>query len=85
MKFVFERVRPKKRGGTIVTGPALACFTKSFAENVNSNTVPKISSLWLVINIQSWKVSVFSSYYSAYSDASSVFAVRRRTRRSQGP
>ncbi|KFK42727.1 hypothetical protein AALP_AA1G031900 [Arabis alpina] len=49
MKFVSERVRPKKRGDTIVTGPPLACFTKLFAENINSNTVPEISSLWLSV------------------------------------
>ncbi|CAN8311154.1 unnamed protein product [Cochlearia groenlandica] len=46
VKFVSERVRPKKRGDTIVTGPPLACFTKSFSENVNNNIVPKISYLW---------------------------------------
>ncbi|CAH2039001.1 unnamed protein product [Thlaspi arvense] len=48
-KFVSERVRPKKRGDTIVTGPPLACFTKSFTENVNNNVVPEISSLWLSV------------------------------------
>uniref|UniRef100_A0A1J3DIW2 GB1/RHD3-type G domain-containing protein n=1 Tax=Noccaea caerulescens TaxID=107243 RepID=A0A1J3DIW2_NOCCA len=49
VKFVCERVRPKKRGETIVTGPPLAGFTKSFSENVNNNAVPKISSLWLSV------------------------------------
>ncbi|ESQ38832.1 hypothetical protein EUTSA_v10022496mg [Eutrema salsugineum] len=49
VKFVSERVRPKKRGDTIVTGPPVACFTKSFSENVNNNVVPKISSLWLSV------------------------------------
>ncbi|KAJ0236193.1 Uncharacterized protein HA466_0261760 [Hirschfeldia incana] len=50
VKFVSERVRPKKRGdSTIVTGPPLAAFTKSFSENVNNNVVPKISSLWLSV------------------------------------
>ncbi|KAL0797319.1 hypothetical protein Bca101_052493 [Brassica carinata] len=47
VKFVSERVRPKKRGdSTIVTGPPLAGFTKSFSENVNNSVIPKISSLW---------------------------------------
>ncbi|XP_023645336.1 desmoplakin isoform X2 [Capsella rubella] len=46
LKFVSERVRPKQRSGTIVTGPPLASFTKSFSENVNNNVVPRISSLW---------------------------------------
>ncbi|CAN7134770.1 unnamed protein product [Brassica rapa subsp. narinosa] len=50
VKFVSERVRPKKRGdSTIVTGPPLAAFTKSFSENVNNSVVPKISSLWLSV------------------------------------
>ncbi|KAL0649026.1 hypothetical protein Bca4012_091716 [Brassica carinata] len=48
--FVSERVRPKKRGdSTIVTGPPLAAFTKSFSENVNNSVIPKISSLWLSV------------------------------------
>ncbi|XP_010457399.1 PREDICTED: myosin-15-like [Camelina sativa] len=46
LKFVSERVRPKQRSDTIVTGPPLASFTKSFSENVNNNVVPSISSLW---------------------------------------
>jgi hypothetical protein len=49
MKFVSERVRPKQRGDTIVTGPPLAGFTKAFSENVNNNIVPKISSLWQTV------------------------------------
>ncbi|KAF2619150.1 hypothetical protein F2Q68_00038226 [Brassica cretica] len=50
VKFVSERVRPKKRGdSTIVTGPPLAAFTKSFSENVNNSVIPKISSLWLSV------------------------------------
>ncbi|KAJ4878797.1 guanylate-binding family protein [Raphanus sativus] len=50
VKFFSERVRPKKRGdSTIVTGPPLAGFTKSFSENVNNSLVPKISSLWLSV------------------------------------
>lgn len=76
MKFVCERVRPKKRGETIVTGPPLAGFTKSFSENVNNNAVPKISSLWLVIIIQFWKCSMLSSNVSAYSDVSSAFCLQ---------
>lgn len=76
MKFVSEIARPKKRGETIVTGPPLAGFTKTFSENVNNNVVPKISSLWLVIIIRLWKCSMFPSNYSAYSDASSVFCLQ---------
>ncbi|KAG7591031.1 Guanylate-binding protein C-terminal domain superfamily [Arabidopsis thaliana x Arabidopsis arenosa] len=49
MKFVSERVRPKQRGDTIITGPPLAGFTKAFSENVNNNIVPKISSLWQTV------------------------------------
>ncbi|CDY15476.1 BnaA08g27600D [Brassica napus] len=50
VKFVSERVRPKKRGdSTIVTGPPLAAFTKFFSENVNNSVLPKISSLWLSV------------------------------------
>ncbi|CAH8320387.1 unnamed protein product [Eruca vesicaria subsp. sativa] len=50
VKYVSERVRPKKRGdSTIVTGPPLAGFTKLFSENVNNSVVPKISSLWLSV------------------------------------
>ncbi|KAF8086691.1 hypothetical protein N665_0615s0039 [Sinapis alba] len=50
VKFVSERVRPKKRGdSTIITGPPLAGFTKSFSENVNNSVIPKISSLWLSV------------------------------------
>jgi len=85
MKFVSERVRPKQRGDTIVTGPPLAGFTKAFSENVNNNIVPKISSLWQVINKSILYIS-FSYYFQhILMHHSSVFSDCRGIRRSQGP
>lgn len=86
MKFVSERVRPKLRGDTIITGPPLAGFTKAFSENVNNNIVPKISSLWQVINKS---ILVFHCSHHIILHIlmhhSSVFADCRGIRRSQVP
>ncbi|GJP39214.1 hypothetical protein CLOM_g23607 [Closterium sp. NIES-68] len=46
---VFARARPKRVGGTVMTGPILAGLTQTYIQALNNGAVPTILNSWLSV------------------------------------
>ncbi|CAI5999233.1 unnamed protein product [Closterium sp. NIES-64] len=46
---VFARARPKRVGGTVMTGPMLAGLTQTYIQALNNGAVPTILNSWLSV------------------------------------
>ncbi|CAI7780233.1 unnamed protein product [Closterium sp. NIES-53] len=46
---VFARARPKRVGGTVMTGPMLAGLTQAYIQALNNGAVPTILNSWLSV------------------------------------
>ncbi|CAI5470605.1 unnamed protein product [Closterium sp. Yama58-4] len=48
---VFARARPKRVGGTVMTGPMLAGLTQTYIQALNNGAVPTILNSWLCLRL----------------------------------
>ncbi|CAI5962413.1 unnamed protein product [Closterium sp. NIES-64] len=65
---VFARARPKRVGGTVMTGPMLAGLTQTYIQALNNGAVPTILNSWLSVEETECR-RAFEAALEAYSRA----------------